>query len=275
MAKIKVRPHPGALSYLLKKKGMTQMDASAKTRVDRKTLLKIERGEEVKLETLQQAATKLQVTEDYFLHPPPVEVVYDDDAHSALEPGNIMLRKLDSARLDAILKGAARIRWELNARVQHEAARKSLEEFEELVEQFRQQLTQPTSGNADDASTDSLRFQLRRLKTAEDLTARLDRLAEHRLTVLGADYLFWQSSSEDDHYEDRYRVIVNYTSTRTVLLSVEPSSTPSRRVQVSLGSVPPKYAPHPFDEEGNWSRVQKTIFVNGLELTIEGDGEDI
>src|SRR5262245_57019541 len=106
MAKIKVRPRPGALSDLLKKKKMTQMDAFTKTRVDRKTLRKIERGQEVKLETLQQAANKLQVPEDYFLHIPAVEVAQDDDVLS-LEPGNIMLRKLDLARLEEILKGTA------------------------------------------------------------------------------------------------------------------------------------------------------------------------
>jgi transcriptional regulator with XRE-family HTH domain len=104
MAKIKVRARPGALSDLLRMKGMTQMDAFGKTRVDRKTLSKIDRGEEVKLETLQQVAIKLQVTEGYFSHPVAAVVADDSAVPVALEPGTIMLRKLDWARLEDFLR---------------------------------------------------------------------------------------------------------------------------------------------------------------------------
>jgi transcriptional regulator with XRE-family HTH domain len=132
VAKVKVSPHPRALSDLLKKKGMTQTDAFEKTRVDRKTLRKIDRGEEVKLETLQQVAIKLQVTEEYFRHPPTAEVTAADAP--ADEPGTIMLRKLDAARLEELLRQAARPRWELNAQVREDVARKFLVDLEGAVE---------------------------------------------------------------------------------------------------------------------------------------------
>ena len=51
-----------------------------------------------------------------------------------------MLRKLDAARLEELLKGAERLRWQLKAQVRDDAARKFLEEFEQAVENFRKQL---------------------------------------------------------------------------------------------------------------------------------------
>jgi transcriptional regulator with XRE-family HTH domain len=176
MAKIKIRPRPGALSELLKKKGMTQMDAFEKTRVDRKTLSKIDRGEEVKLETLQQVANKLQVTEEFFRHPAAAELTGDDGP----EPGTIMLRKIDAARVADLIGDAHRIKWHLNANVPEDEARQFLEDLETAVEKFQAHLL-----FSPEPEELSLRSQLSRLKAADDVADRLARLAEHRLALLG------------------------------------------------------------------------------------------
>jgi transcriptional regulator with XRE-family HTH domain len=266
MAKIKVRPRLGALSELLKKKGMTQVDASEKTRVDRKTLSKIDRGEDVKLETLQQVAKKLEVPEGYF-SPPPVAVAADDsEVPPASEPGTIMLRKLDWARLEELLKGAESIRWHLKTHVRDEASRKFLEEFEQAVERFWKLLDfdQLEAWDGDP----SLRFQLNRLKTADDIAARLETLADHGVVLLGADYLFWNCDSEDGESLYHRWTNVNYHTSRIILLSVEPSGTQSRRAPVFQGSLPPSFAP------STETRGRSTsIWVNGVQLP--GDDSDM
>jgi hypothetical protein len=255
MAKIKVRPRTGALSELLKRKAMTKMDAFEKTRVDRKTLLKIDRGEEVKLETLQQVANKLQVTEEYFRHPPPAAEVTDDGGR--LEPGTIMLRKLDAARLKELLGGALEVNWHVNAEVRDDKARKFLEEFETALNKFHADLL----FREQDLSRANLplRVQLDRLKTADDIAARLELFAEHRLALLGADHLFWNCSYATNEYEDHHWSKEEYRSFITVLLSVEPLGTQSRRAHVFTGDPPPLFAPD----------LETAVFVNGKQLPSE------
>jgi transcriptional regulator with XRE-family HTH domain len=271
MAKIKVRPRPGALSELLKKKGMTQVDAKEKTSTDRKTLSRIDRGEDVKRETLQKVANRLQVPEGYFFsNPVPVPAAEDDiDVSSVSEPGTIMLRKLDWARLGELFDGTENLRWHLKAQVRDDATRKFLEEFEQAVENFRRQLAmnQPEFWDGDP----SLRFQLNFLKAADDIAARLERLADHGVVLLGADYLFWDRDSEDGSYEDNYWTNVNYRSSRIVLLSVEPAGTQSRRVPIFQGSLPPRFAPNtphtPYTRH-----INTNVFVNGVQLpTLDSD----
>ena len=100
-----------------------------------------DRGEEVKKETLQKVANKLGVPEEYFSHPVPAPAAADDsDVSSVLEPGTIMLRKLDWAHLEELLEGAETLRWHLKARVRDDAARTFLEEFEQAVENYRKHL---------------------------------------------------------------------------------------------------------------------------------------
>lgn len=89
-----------------------------------------------------------------------------------------------------------------------------------------------------------------RIDEEEEIADRMERLAsEYRLTVLGAEYNFWECTYEEKqgHPLDDYVVTVeDYKSCPTVLLSVETSSTPSRGVRVDLGSSPPLFAPDEF-----------------------------
>jgi transcriptional regulator with XRE-family HTH domain len=259
MAKIKVRPHRGALSNLLKTKGMTQVDAADETKVDRKTLAKIDRGEEVKLETLQNLATRLRVPLNVFV--PPAAELSDEDNCEFPWLQSAMLRELDAKRLSELLKSAAQIRWQLNLQVVDDNTRGFLEKFEQAVQQFHQHLTiDPHEVDEDDWH--SLRFQLSRLKKAEDVATLMEGLAEHRLTVLGADYLFWERESDPFYVvENLHGYVDQYKSSRVVLLSVEPYGGTSRRVRVSSGSEPPKFAPktHPPTD----------VFVNGVQLETE------
>jgi transcriptional regulator with XRE-family HTH domain len=269
MAKIKVASRPGALSELLKSKGMTQMDAFEKTRVDRKTLRRIDRGAQVKLEKLQQVANRLQVPEGYFSHQvSPPAAADNSDVSSALEPGTIMLRKLDWRRLEELLNGAKDVRWHLRAQVRDDMTHKFLEEFEQAIENFRRQLRQlDFDSDARDGDPSSLRFQLNCLKTTDDIAARLERLADHSVVLLGADYLFWDCGSEDYEYESTYWTNVNYRSSRIVLLSVEPAGTQSRRARIYQGSLPPRFAPNTLN-----TPYTTNVFVNGVQLpTLDSD----
>jgi transcriptional regulator with XRE-family HTH domain len=216
-------------------------------------LSRIERGDEVKLDTLQKVANKLGVPEEYLHQPQAEEVTGDGDAP---EPGTvtIMLRKLDASRLEALLEGADRIKWYLNAKVRDDDKRKFLEDFETAVENFRKQHALISQSETD---TLSLRAQLDRLKTQDDVAARLEQLAAHRLALLGADHLFWESYSE----HGKYKSFLNYHSSRIVLLSVEPGGTQSRRKPVFRGNLPPRFADFPDIK----------VYVNGEELPTLDD----
>jgi transcriptional regulator with XRE-family HTH domain len=244
MAKKKVRPRPGALMELLGKREMTQMEAAQPdmTNIDRKTLAKINRGEEVKLETLQKLATKLHVPVSYFLMTAPTadEV---DASHGPMH--SVMLRKLDGERLADLIKDADRVEWLLNARVVEKTARELLTKLESTV-----RATRPTIS----LSKETLREQLSRLQASDSLAGILQEIRTHRLAVLGADYLFWKR--DDNLLVGKLPLPeICYSSFRVVLLSVETSATHSRRARVDPGPEPPESPP-----------TYAIVFVDGRRL---------
>lgn len=268
MAKIKFRPHPGALSKILHGKGMTQLDTASNTGIDRKTLAKINRGEEVKLETIQNLAKRLHVTVAHFDEPSPsaesAAAYVDETISLRLGMESLLLRKLNVERLVEMLKDADRVQWRLNVQVLDKNARTFLGEFEEAVIELHRSLRiQPHELNDEEA--DSLRLQLRRLEKTEHVANFLKGLPDHRLAVLGADYLLWESSDpEQRSYEHVHWEYIEYVSRQICLLTVEPQGVQMRRTQVSPGSEPPQFAPDNAD-----------ILVNGRKLPVRDLDDEI
>jgi transcriptional regulator with XRE-family HTH domain len=252
MAKIKVRPNPGALSGLLKRKAMTQVDARDATGVDRKTLAKIDRGEEVKLETVQKVANGLRVPVNFF-DLPATELAEQDD-HNL-----ITLRELDTDGLSELLQKADTITWHLKLPRVDKKVRELLKQFEDAVSYFYQHLHHQ-SYEWERRGPFSLQTQLSGLEKGEAVATLMEQLAEHRITVLGTDYLHWKFSKET-YGEDLLQEVYDYTSMRILTLSVEQSGAQSRRVRLRARKEPPQFAPdtHP----------PTIVLVNGVQLETE------
>jgi transcriptional regulator with XRE-family HTH domain len=264
MAKKMVHPRPGALKELLEKRELTQEQAANREVVglDRKTLRKIDRGEEVKLETLEDVAKRLRVSLGHFLGTTEADdKLNDPPAHT------VMLRRLNGERLAELLKRVPlggrfqsitgdQLEWLLNVQVVDEKASKLLNELERAASQSRV-IPSSTAAQAERVRasaigwppavpvTDSLSAQLQRVTSLDRLGDILKELHECRLAVLGGDYLYWvkMPSSFRDEFGHHFSE-VTYRSFPKVLLSIDPSSTRSRRVPIFPGFEPPKFAPN-------------------------------
>jgi transcriptional regulator with XRE-family HTH domain len=255
MAKIKVRPYPGALAELLKSRDMTQTDAKSVSRIDRKTLAKIIRGEEVKLETLQTLANRLNVPTTFFDPPAGSSVDPVDGQLEDSKSSSLMLRKLDANDLPEMLRRTTRVKWELNnVHTIDEKTIPLLEQLEDAVSDLHAHINRGPQRSDEHYG---LKPQLDKLKKIKLVASLLEGLAKHRLAVLGAEYLAWESTTETE-YDDLGDLftIFSYLSHPTALLSVEEPAQ-ARRANVLRGNEPPRFAP---DE------LTTIIHVNGTKL---------
>lgn len=261
MATRKIRPHPGALTKLLKQQNMTQTDAANTSGIDRKTLSKIDRGEDVKEETLQKLAKKLNVPATHF-EPPASNS--DGEASQPDDPQylHLMLRNVGSDRLAEMLAATENIRWKLNVRTVDDDAIQLLEQLEDAVNELHAHLMINSSEPSPD-DDHSLRCELVELKKTMQISKLFEELTNHRLAIIGAEYLHWHSVKKTRWHDEILYTDIEYTSYRCVVLSIEPHPAQARRVKVWQGSVPPKLA----------TDFQNEIWVNGVKLETDPDAE--
>jgi transcriptional regulator with XRE-family HTH domain len=252
MAKKKVRPHPGVLKQLLKEKNMTQAEVAAGGGIDRKTQVKIDRGGEVKLETLQKLADKLKVPVTYFDPPasssvgdgksitqfPKDQAEEDWKAHVWL---SLLLRKVDVDDLSEMLLSVSdseRIEWKLNVRTVDDETISLLEQFEDAVKDLCEHQN-------DFGVRPSLRRELDELKKTKRVVSLMEELAKHGLAVFGATYVSWHHSDDGIDFETGYveGPNVNFVSTSHVVFSIERYSAHEPRQKVWQGKLPPRFAP--------------------------------
>jgi transcriptional regulator with XRE-family HTH domain len=229
MAK-KVSPRPGALSEMLKLKEMTQQEASNRTGVDRKTLRRIDRGAEVKEKTIEDLARRMGVRTDAFGLSTTDQ---NDGSPQADRPSQILtLRQLNVERLVLLISEAHDIHWNLNVPVLDGGVRGLLEDFERVVMQYKERCRFPAQRKS--LQETNLKYQLDDQKKAEELRTLLKRLAEHRLNLLGADYLSWVYRGSDPFGETPDL----WTQPRILLLSID-RMIRIRDVEVWVGVEPP------------------------------------
>jgi transcriptional regulator with XRE-family HTH domain len=253
MAKRKIRPHRGALAEVLKRQNMTQTDAANASGIDRKTLAKIDRGEDVKEETLQKLARKLSVPTTHFDPPAGSSVDQVDSQPDDPRWLSLTLRKIDAERLGDLLKANGWMNWQLNVHTVDDGIVPLLEQLEDAVKDLHRYLQFEIYDPEHDAS---LRLQLDGLKRSKHVVLLLEELAKCGLGILGAEYLAWNSETETEWHDENLYTIITYTSRPTAVLSIEGHPVQARRAKVWRGTEPPRFAPD----------LATIIKVNGVKL---------
>jgi hypothetical protein len=179
MAKKMVRPRPGALQQLLKERAMAQLDADvANGGISPKTLRKVNRGGEIKLETLQKLAKNLRVPITFFeATPAGGEVSGPSDSMDT-----VMLCRLDAPGFLELFVDADRVEWLPNIRLMEAETQRILQDLDGAGAKAR--------NFYEDGTVSAW------VRTADLVFKAMEELKQRRLGVLGANYLFWTCSSE-------------------------------------------------------------------------------
>lgn len=246
MALNKSTPRPGALKQAISNAGMTQAEFAKKARCSRTTLQKIDRGEPVKAETLDEIAQVLGLpvahllgTEEKPEDTGPDQIVVDEDEIFGTGTWvKILMRRLKTTEdISNLLRFPGEISWSLNAGDIAKDQETALLSFEESINQFRgKNLTWLGSRGP------SLTKLIEDKKAATGIEAQIKDLADNGLYVYGAKYIQWNEDREIYSHEDNEYEVLVYTSKRVSLIAIDITCAQSMRLDVCIGYPPPRHA---------------------------------
>lgn len=271
MAKTMKAAAPGALTEILDARNLSQDDVSKAWQFSRNTLRGINKGDPVKLETLQRLATHLRVPVDHFLQTSSnspeagdganatTEDDEDQEAGKADAPDNdadpfkgVLLKPADVDALENELRYSVDTTWKIERPIPREAV-EPLEKLEEAVNDLESLYYAPPPNKRG-----SLQIELDKIKAASRLSEIMDELKNHGLHVLLGSYIRWKREVRNPVYEDSGEV-VDYKSALMLILCIAPLSAKTKRATVFEGAKPPKYA----------APGGPAVYVNGRELPPE------
>jgi transcriptional regulator with XRE-family HTH domain len=270
MALDKHTPRPGALKLAISKAGMTQAEFAQKARCSRTTLQKIDRGEPVKAETLNEIAQVLGLPVAHLLGSEekpedtgPDQIVTDEDEVFG-NFAKVLLRRLRTTNdVMKLLPYAGDISWLLNACDLSNDQEAALVNFEQRLNQFdeREHWFMSTTGP-------SLAKLIEDKKAEKGIEEQIKQLADAGLYVYGTKYIVWSKEKEMHQfnpYEFQQDEVQVYTSKRVTMIAFDSDNAKSIRANVYIGHPPPEHAtdekPH-IKVDGRW--LEKSEASEGI-----------
>ena len=256
MAKKLVSAPPEALLQIAKSKGiLSLLTLSEKTKVDRKTLRSINKGQSVKESTLQAIADNLRVPLTHLLGQDRIaSLQLNSDGPSRrsyeleLQPLNaIMLRKM----LDHISMPDA-IDWNLNINHVSDELETKLLKFETIV---REWLLLINGWDHWKGKNCDLQGQLAKIKMTADIENHIQVLSGGNIKIFGATFIRWNVGDIRGIYGD-FENAIEYHSICHGVIAVESKNATTSRINVDPGEVPP----HSFE---NQPLHINDVFVDG------------
>jgi len=224
----------GNLLRIAKNKGVaTLLALNEKTRVDRKTLRTINKGQPVKEKTLQAIATKLRVPLEHLLGKSTLDEVENSSSLDTYQIREIKLQQLDAAALRRLAEEADQITWLLKMDQMSESLEATLLKLRESLQAW--------NDHRHSFDPHDLIDQISTIKTSAKIDKSVEQLAEQNLKIYGGTYVHWNR-------EPPFLRVMGkrcpgpdliYTSQTEVVLSIAPKEKNNSTVRVTTGPEPP------------------------------------